>query len=83
MVCDDYILCNQSNLYSITGNIIEVDDIKGCETALVYFILFFTTEIASIIAEESNTYFESKLKENIAVTSKIINLVKIHLDIYI
>ena len=80
---ENYIPFNQSNLCSITGHIIQGDDIKNCKTALDYFKLFFKSEIASILAEESNTYFTNKLKAKCGIITRIIISVIIHMDIYI
>ena len=40
----------------------ESDDLKNCKSAFDYFKLYFTPEIISIIAKESNLYLSNKLK---------------------
>ena len=52
------------------------NDIKNCKTAIVYFKLFFTREMASIIAEESKLYFVSKLKAKYGDNFKDYNFCK-------
>ena len=73
---DNYIPCNQNYHENLPGHKIECDDLHNCKSAFDYFKLYFTPEIASIIAKESNLYFSNKLKAKYGDNFKDYNFCK-------
>ena len=69
---NNYIPCNHNYHDNLSGHKIECDDLKNYKSVFDYFKLYFTPEIISIIAKESNLYFSHKLKENMEIITKII-----------